>query len=195
MAKRPSKRTLPAPLAEALKDLVFWLETEQVSQVIVGGVAVALIARPRVTQDIDAVIWVDTGLLDSFIKSGERFRITPRIDDIVEFARLNRVLLLQHEATGIGIDLSCGALPFESEMIDRAIELTVKSLKIRVATPEDLIVMKALPRRNRDIADIEAIIDINPNLDYERIRYWVREFAIALEMPEILTDLEKMLPH
>jgi len=49
--------------------------------------------------------------------------------------------------------------------------------------------MKAL----RDVADIEAVLDAHPDLDLDRVRYWVSQFASVLEAPEILVDLERML--
>ena len=87
----------------------------------------------------------------------------------------------------------CGALPFENEMITRARTLYIGSLKLKVATPEDLIIMKAIARRPKDIADIEAILNIEQNLDFGRIRFWVGQFADVLEMPELMEDLEKIL--
>ncbi|MGH9835680.1 MAG: nucleotidyltransferase [Blastocatellia bacterium] len=75
----------------------------------------------------------------------------------------------------------------------RARTLTIGSLKLRVATPEDLIIMKAVAHRLRDIADIEAILNVERNLDLARIRYWVSQFAGALEMPELVDDLERVL--
>ena len=57
----------------------------------------------------------------------------------------------------------------------------------------DLVITKAIAHRPRDIADIEAILNIEPNLDFDRIRSWVGQFAEALEMPELLEDLEKLL--
>jgi hypothetical protein len=37
------------------------------------------------------------------------------------------------------------------------------------------------------------VIACHPDLDKERIRYWVRQFAEALEMPELRDDLEARL--
>jgi hypothetical protein len=56
----------------------------------------------------------------------------------------SRVLLLQHNHTKIDVDISLGALPFEQEMIERAIEFTTPELTVKVATPEDLIITKAV---------------------------------------------------
>jgi len=53
--------------------------------------------------------------------------------------------------------------------------------------------MKALARRARDVADIEAVLDVQPEVDLERVRYWVSQFAEVLEAPDILDDLEKIL--
>ena len=45
------------------------------------------------------------------------FDLVPRIPDAIEFAHETRVLLLRHAPTGIDIDLSLGALPFEEELV------------------------------------------------------------------------------
>jgi len=41
--------------------------------------------------------------------------------------------------------------------------------------------------------DIQGLVDANPNLDKQRIKYWLRQFAEALELPEIWQDVEKLL--
>ncbi len=193
MDRKSSDPKLPNPLIESLRDLVFWLEAEKIQQVVIGGVAVALIAQPRMTEDIDAVISLDTNLLESFLSTAISYGFAPRINDAADFARRRRVILLQHQPTGVNVDLSCGILPFEEEMIARARELVIGSVRIKVASPEDLIITKAVAHRPRDIADIESILNIEPNLDFDRIRFWVGQFSEALEMPELMEDLEKLL--
>lgn len=113
--------------------------------------------------------------------------------DALEFAQNNRMLLLRYEPGNVDIDVSLGVLPFEEEIIERSTWIDVGGLKILVASAEDLAIMKAVAGRGRDVMDIENIIDANPDLDVERIRRWVREFASVLEMPEIHDDLEKLL--
>jgi len=43
------------------------------------------------------------------------------------------------------------------------------------------------------LLDIEAVTASHPGLDKERVRYWVRQFAETLEMPELWDDLEARL--
>jgi plasmid stabilization system protein ParE len=53
--------------------------------------------------------------------------------------------------------------------------------------------MKAVAHRPRDLEDIAAILAAQPGLNVRRVRRWLREFSGALEMPEILNDLEALL--
>ena len=171
-----------------------WFEATGVRAAIIGGVAASLLGKPRLTRDIDAVV-LDAEV-ESLIEIGAPYGFLPRIADAVDFARNTRMLLLRFTEGGIDIDLSLGALPFEYEVIDRSSMIDVgPGVSIRVASPEDIIVMKAIAGRGRDVMDIENIIQANPGLDVDRIRRWVREFSAVLEMPEIHDALEKLLQH
>lgn len=55
------------------------------------------------------------------------------------------------------------------------------------------IILKAVAGRTRDWGDIEGVLDANPGLDRGRVRHWVEQFAAALEAPEIMEHLEKIL--
>jgi len=103
------------------------------------------------------------------------------------------VLLIKHIKSGVGIDISFGALPFEEECIKRSKKIKLAKLNIPLPSPEDLIIMKAVAHRPKDLIDIESIIDANPHLDVRRIKYWVNEFATILEMPEIADNIAKIL--
>lgn len=182
-----------APLLVVLRDLVAWLQAGQTPCIVIGGVAASVLGRPRFTRDVDALVLIDQTAWAEFLSTGTRFGFVSRISDALSFAVRNRVLLLRHEPGGIDVDISFGALPFEEEAVSRAVWVEVGGIKFPLPPAEDLIIMKAIAHRPRDIADIESILDANQNLNLERIRMWVREFSSTLEMPEILNDLETIL--
>lgn len=184
---------LAQPIIEALQALMTWFEHQQIPYTVIGGVAVSLTTEPRVTQDIDSLVWLDYERWPDFLESGAQYGFVPRLSDALDFARQRRVLLLKHSPSNINIDISFGATPFESELIERGQERDVGTFRVKAPTPEDLIIMKAVAMRSKDILDIERILDLHSNLDFDRIRYWVGEFAAVLEMPEILDSLEQML--
>jgi hypothetical protein len=187
------ERKLSEDFILALQCLFEWFRAEGVPGACIGGVAVSLIAQPRTTQDIDALIWLEEDRWESFLKSGEKYGIVPRISDALPFAGRARVLLLKHENSQISIDISVGGLEFERELVERSMTLIMGDVVIRVATPEDLIVTKAVAQRPKDLADMDAIVSIAPHLDTQRIRYWVGQFAQALEKPEIADSVDKIL--
>jgi hypothetical protein len=172
---------------------VQWWQTQHARGLIIGGLAVALLARPRATRDIDALVLVAEDRWSAFLDAGSKFGFIPRQADTLAFAHEARVLLLRHQPTGIDVDVSLGCLPFEEEAVKRSVAVQVAGVSVPLPTPEDLVIMKAVAHRDRDRQDIEGILVAHPNLDVHRVRRWVRAFAAALETPEIYDDLQQQL--
>jgi hypothetical protein len=193
--ERPTmpKREPLSALLKALRDLVRWLKSKHVPGVIIGGVAASILGRPRMTNDIDALVLLEEAYWEKFLIDGARFGFIPRLTDCLNFAKKSRVLLVRHKPSGIDVDITFGVLPFEKETIARVVWLEIKKIRLPLPTPEDLIIMKAIAHRPRDLADIESILDVHPKLSVRRVRRWVKEFSKAIEMPEILNDLENCL--
>lgn len=165
----------------------------RVKNLIIGGIAASMLGKVRFTADIDGLILLPEEKLEKFLKKANRYGISARVTNAIEFAKKNRVLLLKHISSGINIDLSLALLPFEIESLKRGKIFKIEKLAFRLPTPEDLIIMKAVAHRPIDLEDIRAILETNPGLDFKRIKYWVREFAKILEMPEIFDDFKKQL--
>lgn len=160
---------------------------------VVGGVAASLLGRPRATRDIDVLVLAEESRWPSLLEAGSTYGFRPRLDDPIAFARQSHVLLVRHEPTSVDVDLIIGALPFERETVAQARQITIARVQIALPTVERLVVMKAIARRPRDIADIESVLDANPTLDRRFVRRWVKAFADVLEAPDIVEDLEALL--
>lgn len=161
--------------------------------VIIGGVAVGLLGKPRYTADVDAVVLLSTKNISNFLQLARAENIVPRIENAEDFARRSRVLLLKYAPTETEIDISLGIMPFEEEMIERGEIKSFANLSARLPTPEDLIIMKAIAHRPKDLEDIRTIVDKNPDLDHGRIEHWVKDFAELMETPELWGQIEKIL--
>jgi predicted nucleotidyltransferase len=182
----------PVDVLPALLDLSRWLRRDRIPFVIIGGTAVGFVGRPRTTKDVDAMVLLGEHTWESFAARAAKMGFLPRSRDMVAFARQNRVFLLRHALSGVEIDISAGALPFEKDSIRRAHLVSIEGTKVPVASPEDLIVMKILASRPRDLGDIEGILATNPKLDRRRVRRLVRQFSEVLEMPELIDRLEEL---
>ena len=163
--------------------------------IIIGGVAASILGEPRLTADADVMLLASVEQIPRLIEFAAQEGLVPRLKDVEEFARKNRVVLLRHEESGINVDLSLGLLPFEVEAVERSREYEAEGIRVRLPTPEDLIILKAVAHRPKDMLDIESVIAAHDDLDEDRIGFWVQQFAALLEMPEVWTDIEKMLQN
>ena len=181
-------------LKAAIAAVVGWFDAASVRGVIIGGVAISFLGRPRTTRDVDGMVVLDDdSQIAPFLAQGADHGIVPRIADAIAFARSHRVLLLRHPESGIDIDVSCGCMPFESEVLDRLTKNGMLGFDVPLPTPEDMIVMKAVANRSHDWRDIEGLIDAHPDLDADRVLLWSRRFADIMETPEVVDQLEKLL--
>ena len=191
-SSRPSSESL-APLLAPIQALQSLLSRFHERGVIIGGIAASLLGAPRYTVDLDAVLLLSFEDIPEILSEAAQLGIEPRISDADGFARKSRVLLLRHTASGTDIDLSLGILPFEVEMVERSIMVDVGAIKLRLPTPEDLIIMKAVAHRPKDMSDIQAIAASHPDLDKERIRSWLEQFGEALDLPGLWEEIARLL--
>lgn len=184
---------LPANLLRPLVDLGRWLEAIQVQAIVVGGVAASFLGRPRFTQDIDTLAIISEAKWSKAVEAAANYGIVPRIDDAIDFAHRSRVLLLRHEESAIDIDVILGGLPFEADAVMNGQRHVVGGVSIRLPKVEDLLIMKAVAHRPRDLQDIEGLLQAHPNLDLRSVRQWVKEFASVTAMSDLIDDFDKLL--
>jgi hypothetical protein len=170
-----------------------WFKATRVRGAVVGGVAVSIQGRARYTRDLDALVVVPHAKWPKFVERAADFGFVERVSDVLGFASRTRMLLLLHEPSGIAVDISLGALEFEEELIARAANVKLGRLNVPVAGPEDLIILKAVAMRPKDLGDIDLILQAQPRLDLIRIRRTVTRFSEMLEQPEIIEELERLL--
>lgn len=185
----------PPPFTRALGDLSAWLRAANAPAALIGGAAVSLLSRPRLTRDVDVLVWLPEERWAEFAAAGGTFGFRLRLRDGLDFARRARVLLMRHEPTALDADIVLGALPFEQEVTARARWTRVGGVETPLPTPEDLLILKATAGRPRDWDDAEALLDAHPKMDHRRVRRWVKLFAEALEKPEIEQRLEALRPR
>jgi predicted nucleotidyltransferase len=100
---------------------------------------------------------------------------------------------MRHRPSSIDIDLTPGGLPFEQEAVERSIAHDLGGLAVRLPRVEDLLVMKSVAGRPKDLQDMEALLVTNPAVDVDFVRRWVGESAAAMSMPDMLDQLDRLL--
>jgi hypothetical protein len=180
-------------LRSALADLTNWLDAGRIPAMVIGGVAASVLGRPRFTRDIDALVILPESDWQSAVENAAKFGIAPRIGEALEFARRSRVLLMRHAASGIDLDVTLAGLSFERSAVESSRPYDVGGVSVRLPRVEDLLVMKAIARRPKDLEDIRGLLAAHPETDVGAARRWIREFAIAASMPDMLEEFDRVL--
>ncbi len=181
------------PIIQAAAELQGFCDAAGWRFCFIGGIAVQRWGEPRLTQDADLTIITGFGgehafidaLLDGF--DGRR-------SDARDFALRNRVVLLA-TSTGVPVDISLGAMPFEERAVARATDFAIApEVVIHTCSAEDLVVMKAFAGRDRDWLDIRGIVERQAGkLDRELIFAELDPLLDLKEDPESSPRLRALL--
>jgi hypothetical protein len=149
---------------------------------IIGGIAAIVHGVPRTTLDADATIagrgLAAVDVLEALLHEG----IAPRIPDAAQFAGRSHVLLVQHQASGVPIDISLAWLPFEDEALARAVRRDFAGAILPFVEPEDLVIYKLVAARPRDLDDAERLVVLHGRqMDFARIAGMIDVFCDVLE--------------
>ena len=149
-------------LFDTLKSLCTLLNDEHVDYCLIGGLAVAILAKPRATEDIDLLILIEEQQIPSLVGLlHKRFKIIQG-KNVMHFknATICRTILASpsDEKGGIVVvDFLLADHDTYRETLRNPLFLTVDGEKIPVARPESLIKMKELSNRPQDLLDIAAL--------------------------------------
>ena len=169
-------------IRRTLADIASFLAERGTSFALIGGIAVAVRGEPRFTADVDLVISADVDAALELLESTHGSTFAPLFDGADEVVRKSFILPLRHRETGIKLDIAVGLTGFERQLVSRAPLESMGAFSIPVATPEDLLLMKALAARPRDIDDARSIVEKGgATLDWEYILDTGRELGQAIE--------------
>jgi hypothetical protein len=179
-------------LFDTARELQDFCDEQNWHSCFIGGIAVQRWSQARVTRDVDLTLLTGFGQESQFIKV-LLSRYNARTGDAEQFALRSRVLLLT-SSSGIGIDISLGALAYEGLVVSRATPFEFASgLELRTCSAEDLLVMKLFASRAIDIRDAEGIaVRHYLTLDWNYIEEHLTPLAQAKEEPSILRQFERI---
>jgi len=180
-------------LLQAAAEIARFLEDQGIPYFIIGGLALQHWGEPRLTRDVDITVLVASEELESFVDA-VLSRFSPRFPDAREFALRHRVLLVRAR-NGVPIDISLGIPGYEEEAFERAVEVKFPEVgKLRLISPEDLIIHKCVAGRPRDLEDVVGIlVRQRLKLDLELVRRWLVEFRAVVDSHDPLELFEEAL--
>lgn len=183
-----------SPVVDLLADAAAAFREAGVPWYLFGAQAAILHGAARLTADVDVTVRLPSAvtaiaLTDVFRRHG----FDPRFDTPA-FTERTRVVPFVHRLTVIPLDVVLGGPGLEDVFLERARSRDVDGVTIPVASAEDLIVMKILAGREKDLEDVRAVIAAQgPSLDAGYLRDTLGSLEGALGQSDLLPAFESAL--
>ncbi|MEZ4306610.1 MAG: DUF6036 family nucleotidyltransferase [Polyangiaceae bacterium] len=122
-----------------------------------GAQAAFLYGASRLTVDVDVTVALERRAPHELVSALERHGIKSRVED-PEFVERTRVLPVTHVPTRTAGDIVLAGPGLEEAFLARAEPREILGVAVPVASAEDIVVMKILAGRPKDLEDVKAIV-------------------------------------
>ncbi|MCL4814952.1 MAG: nucleotidyltransferase [Vicinamibacteraceae bacterium] len=175
-----------SPFGELLADLAEALDEAGVEWYLFGAQAAALYGVARLTADVDVTVRLQASQPTEMLAGVlERHGFVRRFSD-PQFMERTRVAPFVHSATTLPVDIVLAGPGLEEQFLRRAAMHEIEGVRIPLASAEDLVVMKVLAGRPKDLDDVFAIATNRAgSLDVGYIQGTLRELEQALGQSDL----------
>lgn len=170
------------------------LDALEVRWYVFGAQAAIVHGAERLTADVDVTVHQGEHDVRELVQVLRRAGFSLRVRDIDDFVRRTRILPFRHMSSGIDLDLVLGGPGPEDLFASRARRRKVEGVRVPVATAEDVIAMKILAGRPKDLEDVVQICAAKgKRLRQAEIRGTLALLEEALDQRDLLPAFEGAL--
>jgi hypothetical protein len=181
-------------LAKLMRRVAEALDQAKIPYMIIGGQAVLLYGRPRLTRDIDITLGIDTNDFAKWSEVCKRLELRILPESPSDFVQRTRVLPAEEWESRIRVDFIFSSSEYERQAIDRATSVTMEDYPVRFASCEDIIIHKMVAGRAVDIEDVRHLLPkYRERLDFGYLKRWLSEFSALPEYEQVVENFERLL--
>ena len=176
-----------SPVADLLADLGTALAAIRVEWLLFGAQAAILYGVARLTADVDVTARVPAPLSNRAVVEALALRgFRLRFDDPA-LAEQSRVLPFVHEATGLPVDVVLAGPGLEDEFFARVEPHDIDGVAVPVVNVSDLVVMKILAGRPKDIEDVVTLLRVQQaRIDRAQVIHLLQLLESALGQSDLI---------
>lgn len=154
---------MPQNIDDALADLARAFATVRARWYVFGAQAVAAAGVPRFTSDIDVTVEVPAAGPSALVRALEAHGFVLRdMGDMASFIAQTRVIPIDHTASLLPVDVVLAGPGLEEAIMERARTQRVGGANIPFIDTTDLIALKLLAGRAKDLEDVGGLLRASP---------------------------------
>ncbi len=181
-------------IIKLIKKIAQLLDQETIPYMIIGGQAVLVYGRPRLTRDIDITLGVDTDKFALIEGVCKKLKLKTLAENPQDFARKTKVLPTEQPKSKVRVDFIFSFTPYEAQAIKNAKQVLIDDYPVNFASCEDVIIHKMVAGRAIDEEDVKSILAKNSDtINFVYIDKWLSEFSKIAEHEGILARFNTLL--
>ena len=150
-----------------------------------GAQAVAVRGAPRATQDVDITVKIARARLPMLIEETQTIGFAPRFPELAEeLLRAGAVIPLTHQPSHMDVDLVLAGSGLEDLALSRTTRMALDGVSVPVAHATDLVVMKVLAGRGKDLDDVRSLLATG-EVDRDEVLDLLRQLESALGQSDL----------
>ncbi len=178
--------------ADRVREVYRFLSNANYNYMIIGGVAQGVLGEPRLTQDVDIILFLSEKEVDPFLRSAEKFGFALSHDQSIQSAKDN--LSFRMSFNGLPVDCLIACTAFESEALARSFSVSLGGVAVKFPSVEDYILLKLIAGRPKDYLDVSSVAERQKgHIDLGYIKKWVQSFDKNKEVLVYAPRLDRFL--
>ncbi|MEO0234616.1 MAG: nucleotidyl transferase AbiEii/AbiGii toxin family protein [candidate division WOR-3 bacterium] len=161
-----------------------------IDYMVIGGQAVLLYGEPRFTRDIDIVIGITPSKKEKIFDLVKELKLKIIVKNPEKFIKETYVLPCESSLDVMRVDFIFSDSEFEKNALKRVRVKKIDDCKVKFASIEDIIILKIVAGRERDLEDVYNILLKNKTVDYNYIYKSLKFFETILN-----TDLSSIFKN
>jgi predicted nucleotidyltransferase len=181
------------PVTQSLANCAQVFDRLGIPYVLMGGIAVRAYALPRPTFDVDFTLVVSRERLpilfaeleDLGYDVADAYR-TGWVDSVAGMPVVKaRIMVGDHS---VDVDMFLAETAFQESIVKRRRKETLEGVEAWLVSAEDLILLKLISSRPRDLIDIADVLFVQGELDSAYMRQWAERLGVLASLESVLRD-------
>ncbi|HUE73678.1 MAG TPA: DUF6036 family nucleotidyltransferase [Pirellulaceae bacterium] len=180
-------------LSKAIEDIVGLFDSLSLEYAIMGGIAVRVYGIPRATYDVDFTAAISRDELTGLFQRAQAIGYTVAepylqgwVDQVGGMPLVKIRLLLNGRE--VDVDIFLAESSYQASLLSRRKWAKLNGIDAWLVSPEDLVLLKLLANRPRDVADVGDVFFMQGQLDVNYMRHWAPQIGVTDRLEEVLRE-------
>lgn len=161
-----------------------------------SGIAVRIHGIPQSAHNIDFMAALARQSLPQFFSraSNKGFTVSEAYESgwVDQVAGMPLVKLrMSLESHGVDVDIFLAESDFQRSLLKRQQSHDDEGRAVGFVSPEDLILLKLIANRPRDLSDVADVLFVQGQLDEAYLRHWADELGVRPQLTKALEEFRR----